>query len=44
MAIALAICSSPPWPAVTGSFERAILEASRVLAVQGRILPSTLEM
>ena len=28
---------------VTGSFERAILEASRVLAVQGRILPSTLE-
>jgi uncharacterized cofD-like protein len=29
--------------AVTGSFERAILEASRVLAVQGRILPSTLE-
>jgi uncharacterized cofD-like protein len=29
--------------AITGSFERAILEASRVLAVQGRILPSTLE-
>ena len=29
--------------AVTGSFERAILEASRVLAVQGRILPATLE-
>jgi uncharacterized cofD-like protein len=29
--------------AVTGSFERAILEAGRVLAVQGRILPSTLE-
>jgi uncharacterized cofD-like protein len=29
--------------AVTGSFERAILEASRVLTVQGRILPSTLE-
>jgi uncharacterized cofD-like protein len=29
--------------AVTGSFERAILEASRVLAVQGRILPSTLD-
>lgn len=29
--------------AVTGSFECAILEASRVLAVQGRILPSTLE-
>ena len=28
---------------VTGSFERAILEASRVLAVQGRILPATLE-
>lgn len=28
---------------ITGSFERAILEASRVLAVQGRILPSTLE-
>ncbi len=28
---------------VTGSFERALLEASRVLAVQGRILPSTLE-
>jgi uncharacterized cofD-like protein len=28
---------------VTGSFEQAILEASRVLAVQGRILPSTLE-
>jgi uncharacterized cofD-like protein len=28
---------------VTGSFERAILEAGRVLAVQGRILPSTLE-
>ena len=28
---------------VTGSFERAILEASRVLAVQGRILPSTVE-
>ncbi|MGC9333875.1 MAG: gluconeogenesis factor YvcK family protein [Anaerolineae bacterium] len=29
--------------AVTGSFERAVLEACRVLAVQGRILPSTLE-
>jgi uncharacterized cofD-like protein len=28
---------------VTGSFERAILEAGRVLAVRGRILPSTLE-
>jgi uncharacterized cofD-like protein len=28
---------------VSGSFERAILEAGRVLAVQGRILPSTLE-
>lgn len=29
--------------AVTGSFERALLEAARVLAVRGRILPSTLE-
>jgi uncharacterized cofD-like protein len=29
--------------AVTGSFERAILEAGHVLAVRGRILPSTLE-
>jgi uncharacterized cofD-like protein len=29
--------------AVTGSFEQAILEAGRVLAVCGRILPSTLE-
>jgi uncharacterized cofD-like protein len=29
--------------AVTGSFEQAIVEAGRVLAVQGRILPSTLE-
>jgi uncharacterized cofD-like protein len=29
--------------AVTGSFECAILEAGRVLAVQGRILPSTLQ-
>ncbi len=29
--------------AVTGSFERAILESGRVLAVKGRILPSTLE-
>jgi uncharacterized cofD-like protein len=29
--------------AVTGSFEEAIVEAGRVLAVQGRILPSTLE-
>jgi len=29
--------------AITGSFERAILEAGRVLAVQGRIVPSTLE-
>lgn len=28
---------------VTGSFERALVEAARVLAVQGRILPSTLE-
>ena len=28
---------------VTGSFERAILESSKVLAVQGRILPSTLD-
>jgi uncharacterized cofD-like protein len=28
---------------VTGSFERAILESSRVLAVRGRILPSTLQ-
>jgi uncharacterized cofD-like protein len=27
---------------VTGSFERAILESSRVLAVQGRAIPSTL--
>jgi uncharacterized cofD-like protein len=29
--------------AVTGSFERAILETGRVLAVGGRVLPSTLE-
>ncbi len=29
--------------AVTGSFERAVLEAGKVLAVKGRILPSTLE-
>lgn len=29
--------------AVSGSFERALVEAGRVLAVQGRILPSTLE-
>ncbi|MFC2036491.1 uridine diphosphate-N-acetylglucosamine-binding protein YvcK [Chloroflexota bacterium] len=29
--------------AVTGSFELALLEAGRVLAVQGRIVPSTLE-
>ena len=29
--------------AVTGSFERAILEAGRVLAIRGRILPSTLQ-
>lgn len=29
--------------AVTGSFERAILETGRVLAVRGRVLPSTLE-
>jgi uncharacterized cofD-like protein len=29
--------------AVTGSFERALLESSRVLAVRGRILPSTLQ-
>ncbi|MGD2105199.1 MAG: YvcK family protein [Anaerolineae bacterium] len=28
---------------VTGSFERAILEAGRVLAVQGQVLPSTLQ-
>jgi uncharacterized cofD-like protein len=28
---------------VTGSFERALVEAARVLAVQGRILPATLE-
>ena len=28
---------------VTGSFERAILESGRVLAVRGRILPSTLK-
>jgi uncharacterized cofD-like protein len=28
---------------VTGNFERAILESSRVLAVRGQILPSTLE-
>jgi uncharacterized cofD-like protein len=27
---------------VTGSFERAVLESSRVLAVQGRVVPSTL--
>jgi uncharacterized cofD-like protein len=27
---------------VTGSFERAVLESGRVLAVQGRVLPSTL--
>ncbi len=27
---------------VTGSFERALLESGRVLAVQGRVLPSTL--
>lgn len=29
--------------AITGSFERAIRESSRVLAVRGQILPSTLE-
>jgi uncharacterized cofD-like protein len=29
--------------AVTGSFERALLEAGQVLAVQGRIVPSTLD-
>ncbi len=29
--------------AVTGSFEQALVESSRVLAVQGRILPSTLQ-
>lgn len=29
--------------AVTGNFERAILESSRVLNIRGRILPSTLE-
>ncbi|MGD8625286.1 MAG: YvcK family protein [Anaerolineae bacterium] len=29
--------------AVTGSFERALVEAGRVLAVQGQILPSTLD-
>ena len=28
---------------LTGSFERALLESSRVLAVRGRIVPSTLE-
>lgn len=28
---------------VTGSFERAIVETARVLAVRGRVLPSTLE-
>lgn len=28
---------------VTGSFERAVLESGHVLAVQGRIIPSTLE-
>lgn len=28
---------------VTGSFERALVEAAKVLAVQGRIVPSTLE-
>ena len=28
---------------VTGSFERAILESGRVLAIQGRVLPSTLQ-
>ncbi len=28
---------------VTGSFERAILESGRVLAVQGQVLPSTLQ-
>ncbi len=29
--------------AVTGSFEKALVESSRVLAVRGRILPSTLQ-
>jgi uncharacterized cofD-like protein len=29
--------------AVTGSFERALAESSRVLAVQGRVFPSTLQ-
>jgi len=28
---------------VTGSFERAVLETSRVLSIRGRIMPSTLE-
>lgn len=28
--------------AVTGSFERAVLESSRVLAIQGQVVPSTL--
>lgn len=29
--------------AVTGSFERALVEAGRVLAIQGQVLPSTLQ-
>jgi len=28
---------------ITGSFERAVVESSRVLAVRGRVMPSTLE-
>lgn len=28
---------------ITGNFERAVMEASRVLAIRGRILPSTLQ-
>jgi uncharacterized cofD-like protein len=28
---------------VTGSFERAVLESERVLAIQGRVIPSTLQ-
>ena len=35
-------CSSRPWPISSGSFEQALIESSRVLAITGRILPSTL--
>ena len=42
MVIRLEIYSSVLLSEITGSFEEAVVESGKVLAVQGRVLPATL--